>query len=168
MMNQLVKAVSRIRRNHALEHATLQLLGNKYPGKGLIGNSDGRGFWVFGEVSTQTLQEAVDEAVARLKNGEQQLAIHPNCGTNYVISGMLAGTLAWLVMLGARRSLRENLDRLPLVMSLVTMGLILAQPLGPLLQVRFTTDSNIGKLQVVEITRYQRRDIPVHRIKTRH
>jgi hypothetical protein len=168
MMNRLSNVISKIRRNHALEHATIQVLSKKYPGKGLVGNSDARGFWIFGEVSTETLQQAVDEAAARLKRGERQLAIHPNCGTNYVTSGILAGMLAWLVMLGARRSLRENLDRLPLVMTLVTMGLIFAQPLGPLIQTRFTTDANIGELQVVEITRYQRGDIPVHRIKTRH
>jgi len=168
MIDQLRNAVSRVRRNHALEHATLQILGTKYPRKGLVANSDVRGFWVFGEVSTETLQEAVDEALARLKNGEHQLAIHPNCGTNYVTSGILAGMFAWLAMLGRRRSLRDSIDRLPLVMSLVTIALIFAQPLGPLFQANFTIDPKVGKMQVVEIIRYQRHEIPAHRVKTRY
>jgi hypothetical protein len=114
------------------------------------------------------LQEAVDEALARLKNGEHQLAIHPNCGTNYVTSGILAGAFAWLAMLGVRRSIRESIDRLPLVMALVTVALIFAQPLGPLFQARFTIDPKVGTLKVVEIVHYHRHDIPVHRVKTRH
>jgi hypothetical protein len=170
MLNQLFSSsgVSRVRRNHALEHATLQILSKKYPGKGLVGNSDMRGFWVFGEVSTEKLQEAVDEALVRLKNGEHHLAIHPNCGTNYVTSGVLAGAMAWLGMLGSRRTLRDSIDRLPVVMSLVTMALIFAQPLGPVFQARFTTDPRVGNMQVVEITHYKRRNIPVHRVKTRN
>jgi hypothetical protein len=170
MLNQLLSTggISRVRRNHALEHATLQILSKKFPGKGLVGNSDMRGFWVFGEVTTEHLQDAVDEALARLRNGEHHLAIHPHCGTNYVTSGVLAGTMAWLGMLGTRRTLRESIDRLPLIMSLVTMALVFAQPLGPLFQSRFTTDPKMGNMQIVEITRYKRRDIPVHRVKTRN
>jgi hypothetical protein len=168
MLNQLSHAISRIRRNHALEHATLQVLTKKHPRKGLVGNSDARGFWVFGDVATEELQESVEEALARLKNGEHQLAIHPNCGTNFVTSGVLAGTFAWVGMLGTRRSTRETIDRLPLVMSLVTLALIASQPLGPLFQARFTIDPKVGNMQVVEITQYKRREIPVHRVKTRN
>ena len=168
MLDQIFGGISRIRRNHALEHATLHILSKKHPGKGLVGNSDARGFWVFGDVSTVKLQDAVDEAQARLRNGEHQLAIHPNCGTNFVTSGVMAGTAAWLGMLGSRRSLRDSIDRLPLVMSLVTVALILSQPLGPVFQARYTIDPKIGDMQVTEITHYKRRDIPVHRVKTRN
>lgn len=170
MLNRLLNTggISKVRRNHALEHAALQILSRKYPGKGLVGNSDMRGFWVFGDVSTEHLQDAIDEALARLKNGEHQLAIHPHCGTNYVTSGIIAGTMAWLGMLGSRRTLRDRLDRLPVIISMVTMALVFAQPLGPLFQSKFTTDPKIGNMQVVEITRYKRRDIPVHRVKTRN
>jgi hypothetical protein len=167
MLNHLSNTISRIRRNHALEHATLSVLNKRHPRKGLVGNSDVRGFWVFGDVPTELLQESVDEALARLKNGEHQLAIHPNCGTNFVTSGVLAGSFAWLGMLGTR-SKRDSIDRLPLVMSLVTIALIISQPLGPLFQARFTIDPKVGQMQVVEITKFKRRDIPVHRVKTRN
>jgi hypothetical protein len=80
----------------------------------------------------------------------------------------MAGTAAWLGMLGSRRSLRDSIDRLPLVMSLVTVALIFSQPLGPVFQARYTIDPKIGDMQVTEITQYKRRDIPVHRVKTRN
>lgn len=168
IMDQINQTISRVRRNHALEHATLQILSKNHPKRGMVGNSDMRGFWVFGDVPTEQLQEAVDEALVRLKNGEHHLAIHPNCGTNFVTSGVLAGAFAWLGMLGMRRTTRDTIDRLPLVMSLATLALIFSQPLGPIFQARFTIDPKVGDLQVTEITQYKRRDIPVHRVKTRN
>lgn len=170
MLKQILdqEPLSHIRRNHALEHATLQVLAKKRPGLAMVGNSDTRGFWIFGEVSTQELQEAVDEAAARLRQGERQLAIHPYCGTNFAAAGIVAGGAAWLGMLGNSKGLRRKLDRLPLVISLVTFALILAQPLGPILQARVTTDADIEDLKVTEITAYKRHGASIHRVKTRN
>ena len=116
-----VEPVSRIRRNHALEHATLQILAQKDPGRRMAGYSDSSGFWVMGDLSLEDLQLAVDEAQARLRAGKSRLAIHPFCGTNFVATGAVAGSLAWLGMLGGR-GLRDKLDRWPMVISLVTVG----------------------------------------------
>ncbi len=51
--------VSRVRRNHGLEHATLHILSQSGPKRPLAGHSDTRGFWVLGDVSTDEVQEAV-------------------------------------------------------------------------------------------------------------
>ena len=156
----------RIRRNHALEHATLQVLAAKKPELSLAGYSDARGFWVLGSVQLEDLQQAVDEALRRLKGGETELAIHPNCGTNLVASGIMAGSVAWLGMLGTGSSARKKLDRWPLIMALATVGLIAAQPVGPVLQQKFTTATDVQNLRIREIMRYQRRGVPLHRVLT--
>jgi hypothetical protein len=158
--------ISRIRRNHALEHATLQILAKKYPRTSAAGYSDTRGFLIVGNVSTDQLREGVSEALRRLQAGEAELAIHPNCGTNFAASGVVAGTLAWIAMAGARGGFQKKLERWPVVVMLVTIGMVLAYPLGPLLQARFTTDADIGELQVTEITRFEREGTPLHRVKT--
>ena len=158
--------ISRVRRNHALEHATLQIMARKRPTLMAAGYSDTNGFWVLGQVSTEELEEAVKEATARLRAGERQLAIHPNCGTNFVAAGAVAGSLAWLGMLGHPGGFRRNLERLPLLVTLVTVGIIVAQPLGPILQSRFTVNADIGELKVVEIARLQRPDVMTHRVRT--
>ena len=158
--------ISRVRRNHALEHATLQIMARKRPTLMAAGYSDTNGFWVIGQVSTEELEEAVKEASARLRAGERQLAIHPNCGTNFVAAGVVAGSLAWLGMLGHPGGFRRNLERLPLLVTLVTVGIIVAQPLGPILQSRFTVNADIGELKVVEIARLQRPDVMTHRVRT--
>ena len=157
---------SRVRRNHALEHATLQILSGRQPALGLAGSSDIGGFWVLGELDTQDLQEAVDEALVRLRHGESALAIHPNCGTNFAAAGVMAGGAAWLGMIGSGGSIRRRLERLPLIISLVTIVLVLAQPLGPILQAKVTTQAAPGNLKVTGITRFERGNMPVHRVTT--
>lgn len=159
--------IAQTRRNHALEHAALQLLAKKRPGRRFAGYSDPYGFWVIGDTPTPTLQEAVGEAVSRLKAGEKQLAVHPNCGTNFATAGLLAGTAAWLAMLGVGKGWRQKLDRFPLVILLSTLALIFAQPLGLRLQREVTTLAQLDDLQVTEITCTHQADPVIHRVRTR-
>ena len=106
--------ISRVRRNHGLEHATLYVLAERRPGRSLAGHSDFRGFWIIGDVETPELDAAVNDALRRLNTGETQLAVHPFCGTNLATAGILAGGAAALAMFGAGRRWRDKLDRLPL------------------------------------------------------
>lgn len=162
-----LQPVSRLRRHHALEHATLQILARQLPRTSMAGYSDTQGFWVIGDLPTETLQAAVTEARARLLAGEHELAIHPNCGTNFVTSGFLAGTAAWLAMAGSGNGFKNKIQRWPFVMSLVTLTLIMVQPLGPMIQQRLTTEPRLGSLQVTEIARLTRPGTPLHRVRTK-
>lgn len=161
----------RLRRNHALEHATLHVLSRRYPGVPLVGHSDLGGFWVIGNIPPEAVQEAVQEALRRLQAGEHRLAIHPQCGTNYAASGTLAGLAAGMAMLGAGRRLREKLERLPLAIVLATLAVILGQPLGLLLQEKMTTSTQMQGLQVEKIVLTLRgsraRPVKSYRVVTR-
>jgi hypothetical protein len=157
----------RVRRNHALEHATLQVLAEKTPTLRMAGYSDANGFWLLGQIETEQVRQAAEEALNRLKGGENSLAIHPHCGTNLVTTGFLAGSFAWLGMMGGGRSLRDRVERLPFVITLVTLGVFLAQPLGPFLQAQVTTSPATPGMALVSIARSQRGDMPVHRVLTR-
>lgn len=159
--------LSRIRRNHGLEHASLHILSERFPGISLAGHSDTGGFWLLGNVPTAEVQSAVEEALRRLRAGERRLAIHPNCGTNFVTSGTLAGLAAGLAMFGAGRRLRDKVERLPLAASFATLALIAAQPLGLLLQETITTSGEPGALEVVEIIPSRNGRLDVHRVVTR-
>src|SRR5512146_3538660 len=90
--------ISRVRRNHGLEHATLHILSERHPGLPMAGHSDFGGFWIVGNLEVDDLQSAVDEALERMNNGEEELAIHPNCGTNFATAGVMAGGAAFLAM----------------------------------------------------------------------
>ena len=163
-----VPIISRIQRNHGLEHATLHVLSQRYPERSLAGHSDTGGFWVIGDVAIEDVYESVEEGLSRLRNGEKQLAVHRNCGTNFVTSGVLAGLAAGLAMLGAGRRTRDKLERLPFAMFFATLALIFSQPLGYVLQERVTTSAEPGNLQVIEIITTRKGRMKAHRITTRN
>jgi hypothetical protein len=159
--------ISRIRRNHGLEHATLHLLAEKHPHVSLGGISGPGGFSVIGDVSTEAVAEAAIQALKKLRSGQAQLALHPNCGTNFAISGILAGLAAWLGTLGAEKSFRRKLERLPLIVTLVTLVLVLTKPLGPMIQKSITTTGNPGNLDLVRVETSLRAGVRFHRVITK-
>ena len=160
------QAVSRVRRNHGLEHATLHVLSEHHPHGSFAGHSDTEGFWIVGDVSTEAVEDAVNAALDRLRAGEKELAVHPNCGTNFVASGFIAGIAAWLGMLGGDRGMRSKLERIPIVISLTTIALFIAQPIGMMLQARVTTSGEPGGLRVTQILATNQGRFPAHRVLT--
>ncbi|MBK9096141.1 MAG: hypothetical protein IPM84_25965 [Anaerolineae bacterium] len=84
---------------------------------------------------------AAKEALRRLQAGDAHMAVHPNCGTNFVTSGMLAGLAAWAVTVlstqGERK--RSAWEALPTAFTAATLALFVAQPLGHTLQEFVTT-----------------------------
>lgn len=158
-------AVSRIRRNHGLEHASIHVLSAKNPRRQLAGHSDAGGFWLLGDLALEEVEQAVGDALARLRAGERDLAIHPNCGTNLVTSGMAAGLAGAFAMGGARNN-RERIERMPLAALLAMGALLLARPLGTRIQQRVTTSGEPGSLHVVEIRQSRRGNLIAHRVTT--
>lgn len=165
---------ARVRRNHALEHATLQVMSQENPRLKVAGYSDPNGFWVIGDVETRQLEECVQRALFRLRGGESYLAIHPHCGTNLVTTSLLAGAVAWISMLGSGRTTRERVERLPMVISLVALTMMASQPLGPYVQEHVTTSASpqgMEGMQILKVERVQRGvqsgDVPLHRVLIR-
>ena len=127
-----VPIVSIVRRNHGIEHATVSLLTARRADRRIVARSNTRGFIIFGEIETQELELATKEALRRLQAGDAHMAVHPNCGTNFVTSGMLAGLAAWAVTVlstqGERK--RSAWEALPTAFTAATLALFVAQPLG--------------------------------------
>jgi hypothetical protein len=157
--------ISSIRRNHGLEHATINILSLRFPRRPLAGYSFPGGFILLGDVPTEHVREAVTEALSRMSNGEHSLAIHPNCGTNFLASGFVAGGLSWLGMAGAKDG-RDKIERLPLVIALAMLGLIVSQPLGPKIQERITTSGDPQGLSIVDIFPVRFGQFSLHRVIT--
>src|SRR5258706_10996068 len=100
------------RRNHGLEHATVHVLSSRIKNLSIAGRSDGSGFWLMGDVSTEQVESAAAEALKRMQNGEHELAVHPNCGTGLVTTGIMAS------MAGFLPRLRRNRRHAPYINSL--------------------------------------------------
>jgi hypothetical protein len=150
------------RRNHALEHATLHMLARTNR-TNMAGHSNPTGFFLFGNFSTPDVWAAATEALERLREGESQLAIHAGCGTNMATTALLAGTLAWFVLRGARSTLGKIL-LMPIAVTFAIIGVLIARPLGPRLQQHITTEANLGNMQIIDIVPIRK---GVHRVITK-
>jgi hypothetical protein len=138
-----------VRRNHALEHATVAvLLSQVGPSPRLVGRAVPDGFYIYGRIPTEVIRRSAQEGLARLQRGESQLAVTPLCGTNLAVAGVISGTLAVLAMGKSRR-----LDRLPSVFLSATAGILLSQPAGRLLQRYVTTRPDLGATSLKRIER---------------
>lgn len=145
--------ILRVRRNHGLEHATIHMLNRqRYT---LSGRSGGAGFVIYGDVPTDKLQAAVEEALNRFSKGQKQWAVHPNCGTNLVTTGFLATAVGAIGFTNISK--KSAWDRFPLVM-LAIMGVVLySTPIGMSLQKHITTTGDMGATELISVTRQEAR-----------
>jgi hypothetical protein len=155
--------IARVRRNHALEHATIHVLTEKHRPLKVVGRSTFSGYYLYGNLATGTVTEAAHEALARLRAGEHHLAVHPNCGTNIVTAGSLAGLATFAVLSNSKK---RRIESLPSALLAATTALLLAQPLGAKLQANVTTMADPGDLKITEIRCEERGNVMVHFIAT--
>ncbi len=138
--------ISTVRRNHGIEHATVHVLTSRDPSLRLVGRADPAGFYIYGDVPTDQLEAAAREGIDRLQHGEPSLAVHPRCGTNLVVAGLLTAAAA-VIALGRKPSLR----RLPDAILATTLAAFVAQPLGLSVQQYVTTSPNALGASVIGI-----------------
>ena len=138
----------RIRQNHALEHATITILGRMIPSLSVSARSSSDGFIIFGDVDLGLLHQALDEALKRLQAGEAELAIHPNCGTNLAVG-------VSLITLGTLLGMTSNQTRTRVATAAASSlaGWAAARPVGEYVQRHFTTLPDLQGVRVTEIKR---------------
>ncbi len=158
--------ISRTRRNHGLEHATLNLLQEHFPHQSFAGHSDPGGFWIVGDIDAPRLTEITKKALEKLRNGNHKLALHENCGTNMLTTGTMAGLAGAMGLIGTGNKKGSRWERLPLVVLLATIAVILSRPLGLYLQRNVTTNGKPGSLHITKVTTHQQGQVTAHRIQT--
>lgn len=141
-----IPGISRVRRNHAIEHATVAVLFQRR-GRvvSVVGRSDQRGFRLFGPFSREEVAAAAEEAITRLRAGEDHLAVSHLCGTNLAVTGTMAGAAA-LLTVGASR--REGWSR---ALTFSMLAAVLATRVGLWIQRHATTDAAIGEIRLQRV-----------------
>ncbi len=157
-----VNAVTAIRQNHAMEHATISLLIQRFGvNTRIAGRATAGCFYLYGNLPTEAVKEATCEALARLKKGEKELALSPFCGTNIAVTGAMSG-IASLLALGSR----NRVLNLPRVLAAAIIAAVAAQPMGRLMQKHFTTTPQITSLEIDRITKSGRGPLTIHKVET--
>lgn len=145
-----------LRRNHALEHATIIVMMEREPGRKLNGFSTDEGFFVQGARSFEEVETAAREALRRLRGGEKGLAIHRNCGTTIVAANLLAAVF-FLGSVGLGLYLGWPLY--PLILGSILLAFVLRVPLSLVLQRFVTTDADLSNAEVGWVERANPADL---------
>lgn len=133
-----------VRRNHALEHATVAVMFARHGPMRVAGRASGDGFFILGDIERDELTSCANEALGRLQRGESSLAISPLCGTNIAVTGLLAaGAATGVLATGGRRG-----GRFPNAFTAAMFGVFAAQPLGRLVQKHITTRADLDGVEV--------------------
>jgi hypothetical protein len=159
----LKRLINTVRRNHALEHATitvlLQHLGR--PTR-VVGRAAADGFYIHSDIPPDRIRESAHEGLARLQAGETSLAISPLCGTNIAVAGLLAGFASILTLgSGSRR------ERLPQVLTATMLAVLAAQPVGRWVQKHLTTSPDMEGIKIVDVEPVGKLFPNLHKVRTR-
>ncbi len=160
--------IERVRRNHALEHATLHMLEEQSPRLRAGGRASTDGFYLFGDLPDETtVTHAAKEAIRRMGGGERGLAVHPRCGTNLVTAGVLSGALAMFgVLASGKRS--PWYVQLPNAILGALAGGLLAVRVGPWMQANVTTSPEVRTAKVRGIRTGEFAGMTSHFVETDH
>ena len=160
MLKRLINA---IRRNHALEHATIAILLSRLGHHTrVVGRAAPDGFYIYGEIPTEKIRESALEGLVRLQRGETHLAVSSLCGTNIAVAGVLAG-FASALALGSR----SRLERLPNVLTAAMLAVLAAQPIGRLVQKHLTTSPDLDGVEIVAVEPMGKLFPNLHKVRTR-
>ncbi|NMB34953.1 MAG: hypothetical protein GX989_01560 [Firmicutes bacterium] len=144
---QLIKIAfnQQLRANHALEHATINVIEEHYGPLNIAGLGQEDGFIIQGPVDPYTVEEAARIGLARLREGEKDLAIHNRCGTSILAANFVSSVLVILLLWKAGYS----------GLFYILLALVGAQFLGPhlgrIFQKYLTTSTRIEGFEIAGV-----------------
>jgi len=133
-----------IRRNHAIEHATINVLeesaGHRLNVSGL---SKEDGFYIAGIQNQEMIEQAAVNGLRLLKSGNCQLAIHRRCGTDVAIANFISAVVFFMLLFST-----GLFSFLNIIVALLLSNLV-SPYLGEIIQKYFTTSCEVGNMEIV-------------------
>jgi len=164
LQQEVMEIIRTVRQNHALEHATITLLLPRLESKTkLVGRAGPNGFHIYGNVPTDLLEETAREALRRLQNGEESLAVSPLCGTNLVVTGLAAAVASMIAGRGHR-----GFGKFVRVAEASIIAAVIAQPLGRLAQKHLTTTADLDDVEITSVIRLGHGKTIRHKVEVNH
>ena len=134
-----------LRKNHALEHATVNVLEQNYGYQNLSGLAKENGFYINGVVSPEDVRSAAKEGLLRLQNGEKSLVVHKQCGTSMTVANLVASLIFISLLL-----LTGSFSLLNMLIAIIIANL-LGPNLGAWVQKQFTTSYQVDNMEITGI-----------------
>lgn len=132
-----------LKKNHGLEHATINVLEDHYGYSQLAGYADENGFYIIGAQDLTEVELAAREGQERLRAGENGLTIHERCGTTLTAANLLSaiifiGILFWSGYFSIWSMLLAML-----------IANFIGPTLGDFLQKKVTTSADVANIYIV-------------------
>ncbi len=146
---QLVKIAlnKKLRINHALEHATINVIESQFGCLNLSGLGKENGFLIQGPVDPGLVEEAARVGLLRLRRGEHGLAIHRRCGTSMLAANLVASVLFIYILWNA------GYFGILYVLLAILAAQFFGPPLGRVIQKYITTSTEVGSMEIIGIER---------------
>ena len=157
-----IPLIANVRRNHAIEHATVTLLLERGARAPMGGYSISPGFVIWSRAPVEDVSLAARDALDLLKAGNADLAISPYCGTNLVAYAVV-GALAARIFSGPKKNFWSALRG---AIAALVAAALLGRPLGRLIQRHFTTLPQVEEVELVEIRELFKNPVSVVWINT--
>ncbi len=132
-----------LRKNHSLEHATVNILEKEYGCNKLAGYAEENGFYILGINDISAVEEAAQRGLALMKSGRKQLAIHTRCGTSMLVANFISAVIFLLLLLYT-----GYFSILNMVIAIIIANL-LGPYLGQILQRFVTTTPEIEEMEII-------------------
>jgi len=145
----------RLKLNHALEHATLNILQekNEKP-KNISGGSNRDGFIINGAGDIEAVRAAAAEAIKRIGQGETDLIIHRGCGSTKLALGLIASLLTLGAAIIYLRFLLLTRLGLFVIPACVLIGVLVGYLLNSVAQ-RYLTTSRHADDVIIDSVEYK-------------
>lgn len=131
-----------LRRNHGLEHATINVLEELFPYEGLAGYAEEEGFYIIGVNDASQVERAAHEGLQRLQAGEKNLVIHDRCGTT-ITAANLAAAVIFIVLL-----FTTGYFTIWSMLFAMLLASLTGPILGKFLQLHVTTSSEVENMKI--------------------
>jgi hypothetical protein len=134
-----------LRQNHALEHATINVIEEWYGPQRLSGHAAEDGFYIHGAADPRVVEEAARVGYGRLVAGEKELAVHKRCGTTIAAANFVSSAIFLALLLASGRFTLLN------VVIALAMANLVGPFLGNTLQAYVTTDWDVRQRRIVGV-----------------
>lgn len=139
---------SRVRKNHSLEHATINVLEQRYGRTLQVGGlAYSNGFTLSGPdlPPYHEVLDAVREGHSRMTSGQWNLAIHPRCGTSMAAANFLFSLVFLIILFSSHKMSFLN------ILIALLLANLLSNPFGRILQRFFTTHKDVRDVYILDI-----------------
>ena len=144
LFNEIYKLTLNVRRNHAIEHATVSILTEQKIKSAVIGFAIPSGFIIYSKSNKDEILSAANHGLKLMKSGVSEISISQFCGTNLVVAALLTG--ASTILLG--KILGKKSKNILNITNGFLLSALLSKPIGRIVQKYVTTDSNVKNIQI--------------------